>query len=412
MSAGAADAAPAGGDAAAGRWLGLDALRGLSIAAMILVNNPGRWSSEWQYSQLRHAAWHGCTFTDLVFPTFLFCAGVAIAPALGKQLARGVDRSALAWRIGKRVVVLVLLGMMLSAFPFVRLDVGENGGFVEHFSPLLGTRFPGVLQRIGLCYGAAALLFLFCSRRMQRLVLVLSLLLYWPLITLVPVPGIGMPDIDTAAMTLQGWLDCAVFGDHIWVKGKYDPEGLLSTLPALGTCLLGLEAGRVLAARSSSGLPGAGATAANRLLLFGLGLMVIGWLWSFALPFNKPIWTSSYAVWTAGIAMMLLGGLQHVARSGLGRVLLWPLQVYGVNALLVFVGSSLLGQTIARYWTVEMVAADGAPRTVSFKYWIFESVFVPAYAPKDASLAFALTWIAGWFVVLVVLYRFRIVWKV
>ncbi|MCA8973704.1 MAG: DUF5009 domain-containing protein, partial [Planctomycetes bacterium] len=304
---------------ASARWLGLDALRGLSIAAMILVNNPGRWGSAWQFGPLRHAAWHGCTFTDLVFPTFLFCAGVAIVPALARRLANGDPRAPIVGKIGRRVLALLLLGMFLSAFPLVTFAAGK-----ELFAPLLGVRFPGVLQRIGVCYGIAALLLLFTAVRTQRLVLALCLLGYWPLITLVPIPDIGAPDIDVSGQTLQAWLDQAVFGGHIYRGWEGDPEGLLSTIPALGTCLLGVEAGRVLAS------PRSDRDKVRALLLGGIVAMLLGYAWSFALPFNKPIWTSSYAVWTAGIATIVLAALHRTAQTGPGPRLLRPLQIYGL----------------------------------------------------------------------------------
>ena len=134
--------------------------------AMILVNNPGRWGAEWQFAPLRHADWHGCTFTDLVFPTFLFCAGVAIVPALGDKLERGAAKGPLARGLLLRVIKLALLGMFLSAFPLVTFVEGR-----ELFAPLLEARVPGVLQRIGVCYGVAAMLFVFASLRTQRVVL-------------------------------------------------------------------------------------------------------------------------------------------------------------------------------------------------------------------------------------------------
>lgn len=381
--------------AGAGRWLGLDALRGLSIAAMILVNNPGSWATGHQFAPLRHAEWHGCTFTDLVFPTFLFCAGVAIAPALGRHLAEGRPRGPIAAKIGKRVLVLVLLGLMLSAFPFVSPSAEQP------LEPLLSTRFPGVLQRIGVCYGAAALLFLFTGAAVQRAVLVGCLLLYWPLITLVPVPGVGPPDIGDPTGTLQGFLDRAVFGDHIWVKGQYDPEGILSTIPALATCLLGVEAGRVLAGGKDD------AAKARLLVGQGLLLMAAGYAWSTVLPLNKPLWTSSYAVWTGGIAMVALGVLHRAAMWPGGRLLLHPLQVYGVNALLVFVGSGILGRIVGKLVTVTV---DG--RTMTLKAWFYESALLPLAEPRVASLMFALLWVAGWYVVLLALFRRGIVWKV
>ncbi len=387
------DPAPA---LAGNRWIGLDALRGLSIAAMILVNNPGRWGAKYQYAPLRHAEWHGCTFTDLVFPTFLFCAGVAIVPAFTKKLAAAVPRGPLVQKIAWRVVMLVLLGMFLSAFPLLTFEADR-----ELFAPLLRTRFPGVLQRIGVCYGVAALLFLFTTVRTQRLVLLGCLLGYWALVTLVSVPGVGAPDLDDPVTTLQGYIDRAVFGDHIWVKGKYDPEGLLSTIPAVATCLFGVEAGRVLVSARD------GAQKVVRLLGIGAVLLLIGVSWSFVLPFNKPLWTSSYAVWTAGIATVTLACCQWLFDVRGWHRLAHPLQVYGVNALLVFVGSGLVGRIVGSLWTVP--TEGGA---ISVKEWFFRTVLLPIGDPMLASLCFSLIWIVGWYMILAALYRRGFVWKV
>ena len=382
--------------APANRWVGLDALRGLAIASMILVNNPGRWGAQFQYAPLRHAEWHGCTFTDLVFPTFLFCAGVAIVPAFARKLAAGAPRGPLAFGIGKRVLWLVLLGMFLSAFPLITFAEDK-----ELFGPLLRTRFPGVLQRIGVCYGIAALLFLFTKTAVQRTVLFGVLLGYWAIVTWVPVPGVAAPDLGDPMTTLQGYLDRLVFGNHIYVKGKYDPEGLLSTMPAIGTCLLGVEAGRVLVSAREP------LAKVRALLLGGAALLAIGYAWSFVLPFNKPLWTSSYVVWTAGIAMVALATMQWLFDvRGLQR-LAHPLQVYGVNALLVFVGSGLLGRILGSLWTV---AIDG--KQVAVKEWFFRTVLLPIGDPQFASLLFAVLWILGWYAVLAQLFRRGIVWKV
>lgn len=379
------------------RWLGLDALRGLTIAAMILVNNPGRWGEKYQYDPLRHATWHGCTFTDLVFPVFLFCAGVAIVPALGKKLETGMPRGPLVYGIAKRVLSLVLLGMLLSAFPLVTFAPGK-----DLFAPLLSTRFPGVLQRIGVCYGFAALLFLFTTVRTQRLVLVGCLLGYWALITLVPVPGIGMPNLDDPLVTLQGWVDRAVFGSHIWVKGKYDPEGVLSTIPALATALFGVEAGRVLRAGPDVA---AKVTALLRLgALWALG----GAVWSWFLPLNKPLWTSSYALWTAGVATLGLGLCVWAFEQRGWTKWAHPLQVYGQNALLVFVGSGLLGRIVGSLVTIPI---DGKP--VALKEAFFaHCLLAPIGDGRLASLAFGLVWILGWYAVLAWLFRRGLVWKV
>ncbi|HEX5054846.1 MAG TPA: heparan-alpha-glucosaminide N-acetyltransferase domain-containing protein [Planctomycetota bacterium] len=380
-----------------GRWLGLDALRGLTIAAMILVNNPGSWGPGYQYPPLAHAAWHGCTFTDLVFPTFLFCAGVAIVPALTKKLQNGTPRGPLAAGVGRRVLVLVLLGMGMSAFPFLGFEGGLN------ISPLLHVRFPGVLQRIGVCYGIAALLFLFTAPRTQRLVLLACLVVYWPLLACCPSPDGGAPDLDSRSDHLAGWLDRTVFGAHVWreTRGQYDPEGLLSTIPAVATALFGVAAGRVL--RSGDDLAAKVAT----LLRRGTLLMAAGAVWGWFLPMNKALWTSSYAVWTAGIATVGLGLSVWAFEQRRWAALARPLQVYGQNALLVFVGSGLLGRIVG-----SLIHVPAAGQSVSLQQWFFRTVLLPIGDPRFASLAFALLWVAGWYVVLAALFRRGIVWKV
>ncbi len=379
------------------RWLGLDALRGLSIGLMILVNNPGEWGAKHQYEPLRHAEWHGCTPTDLVFPTFLFCAGVAIVPALQKKLAAGAPRLPLALGIGKRALWLVLLGLFVASFPLLTFEPGK-----DLLDRVWNVRFPGVLQRIGVCYAAAALLFLFTSARTQRWTLVGCLFGWWALATLVPVPGVGAPDLAGPMTTLQGWLDRAVFGDHIWQKGKYDPEGLLSTIPAVATALLGVHCGRVLLAAAGR------EQAAAALLRLGALWMLGGAVWGWFLPINKPLWTSSYALWTAGIAASGLGLCVWLFEvRGLLR-LAHPLRVYGQNALLVFVGSAIVARTVSRLVTVTTDAG-----TVSLQKWFFTNCLLgPIGDPKLASLAFGLVWISGWYVVLAALYRRGIVWRV
>lgn len=383
--------------AAPARWLGLDALRGLSIGLMILVNNPGEWGAKFQYEPLRHAEWHGCTPTDLVFPTFLFCAGVAIVPALQKKLAAGAPRGPLALAIGKRALWLVLLGLFVASFPLLTFEPGK-----DLLDRVWNVRFPGVLQRIGVCYAAAALLFLFTSERAQRRALLGCLFGWWALATLVPVPGVGAPDLSGPMTTLQGWLDRAVFGDHIWQKGKYDPEGLLSTLPAVATALLGVHCGRVLLAAEGR------EQAASTLLRLGALWMLGGAVWGWFLPINKPLWTSSYALWTGGIAAAGLGLCVWLFEvRGMLR-LAHPLRVYGQNALLVFVGSAVLARTASRLVTVTTDAGS-----VSLQKWFFANCLLgPIGDPKLASLAFGLVWISGWYVVLAALYRRGIVWRV
>ncbi len=388
--------------ATAPRWVGLDALRGLSIAAMILVNNPGDWGHI--FAPLEHAAWHGCTFTDLVFPTFLFVAGASIVPSLGGALARGRTPTELLPRVLRRVAMLVLLGLFVQSFPLVTFANG-NAPFAADgralFAPLLGVRLPGVLQRIGICYGAAALLYLFASERAQRRTLVAGLLLYWPLLALCPTPDGGAPDLASQGDHLAGWLDRTVFGRHAYKGGVYDPEGLLSTIPAIGTVLLGTICGRVL--QGARARP----EKVHDLLLLGASWMAAGAAWSWLFPCNKALWTSSYTLFTAGIAATGLGLCVHLFEVRPHARFAHPLLVYGRNALLVFVGSGLLGRLLGRLLTVH----DGE-RTVPLQRLLFDHLLASWAEPYFASLLWALLWVSGWYAVLAVLYRRGIVWKV
>ena len=376
------------------RFVGLDALRGLAIATMILVNNPGDWGHV--FAPLQHAKWHGCTFTDLVFPTFLFCAGVSIVPALTAALQRGRTPRELAWRIGKRCLLLVLLGLFVQSFPLM-----TSRADASLFEPLQKVRFPGVLQRIGVCYAVAALLFVFASERAQRRTLLACLVLYWPLLALCPTPGSPVPDLATEGNHLAGYLDRLVFGSHTWMGKVYDPEGLLSTIPAIATTLLGVLCGRVL--QSPISRP----DAVRELLLRGAGWMALGAVWGFVFPVNKALWTSSFSLLTAGIAATGLGlCVQLFEVRGKAR-LAEPLLIYGRNALLVFVGSAVLARTLGR-----LVHVDPGPPPVSALRWFHSHAFVSWLEPHWASLAFALTWVLGWYAVLAVLYRRGIVWRV
>ncbi|MBK9387850.1 MAG: DUF1624 domain-containing protein [Planctomycetes bacterium] len=379
------------------RWLALDALRGLTIAGMILVNNPGDWGHV--YAPLRHAAWHGCTFADLVFPSFLFAVGVAIVPALGRAKERGASLAELLSRVLRRALALIAIGLFLAAFPLITFVEGR-----DLFAPLLELRFPGVLQRIGVCYALAATLFLTTSPRTQLAVLAGCLLAYWPLLGLCPTPDGGAPDWNSKGDHLAGWLDRTLFGDHVWssTRGLYDPEGLLSTIGALATTLLGVAMGRVLASSRPS------AEKLQLLLVRGALLMAAGAVWGSVFPINKPLWTSSYALWTGGIATSGLALFLLASERPRGARWLRPLQIYGVNALLVFVGSALLARTIGRLITV--TGADG--KSLSLQQALYRGVFAPLGEPYLASLAYALAWVAMWFGILWLLWRRGIVWKV
>lgn len=359
-----------------GRRTSVDVLRGLTLAAMLVVNDPGSWQHI--YAPLRHAAWHGCTPTDLVFPTFLFLVGVSVPLALGSRIeAAGGARRAVLPKIMRRTAVLLLLGLLLNGFPGYDLTT---------------LRYPGVLQRIALGYAGASLLFLFARPRTQDLVLVLLLVLYWPLLALGPVPGHGPPDLGSQEHTLVAWVDRALFGAHLYRPGLYDPEGLLSTLPALGTALLGVRAGRCL--REGDG-------AARRLLLEGLLLMALGWSWGQVFPVNKALWTSSFTVLTGGVAATLLGLCVALfdgrELSGWRRVLAHPFEVLGHNAILAYVGSGLLARVTGSLWRLE----DGRSARQAAYELLRDGL---SLLPEQASLLHALLWLVAGYLLLLPLH--------
>jgi predicted acyltransferase len=354
------------------RLLSVDALRGLTVAAMVLVNNPGTWSAV--YGPLQHAEWHGWTPTDMVFPFFLFVVGVSIPLALGPALERGA--SGLPVRVLRRAAVIFALGLLLHALPFF---------------PVATLRIPGVLQRIAVCYLLAALL-VGATRgargwRVQAVTAGALLVGYWLLMTKVAAPGQEAGDLSPDG-NLAGYVDRLVLGSrHIWQATRvYDPEGILSTLPATATTLLGVLAGHWLRAGQVAGRPGG--QIVGGLAVGGLAAAALGWLWGLAFPVNKPLWTSSYALLMAGLAALVLAACHWVIEVRGRRGWAAPFAVLGVHALTLFFLSSLM----AKLLFIVRVGAGG-PR---LQAWLFEHVFAPWASPVDASLAYALAYVLVW----------------
>ena len=365
------------GPSSPGRLLSLDVFRGVTVAAMVLVNNPGSWAAV--HAPLRHADWHGWTPTDLVFPFFLFIVGAAIPLALGPRLARGEPRSVLLRRIVRRAAVIFVLGLVLHAFP----------GF--DFATI---RIPGVLQRIAVCYLLAAALFVTTGWRAHAGVAATAWLVYWAALTLIPVPGFGAGDLSKEG-NLAGFVDRAVLGQHIWRAGRvYDPEGLLSTIPALGTTLAGVLAGHWLRAAGNHRRAAAGLAAAGTLAT------AAGLVWGVWFPINKSLWTSSYALFTAGLALVALAACHWLIEVGGRRGWTPPFVAFGVNALALFFLSTL----VARLLVVLKASVEGG-RAVTFQTLVFERVFAPLASPENASLAYAVTTVLAWLAVMWVLYR-------
>jgi len=371
------------------RLVSVDVFRGMTIVAMILVNNPGNWGTT--YWPLKHAEWHGWTPTDLVFPFFLFIVGVAIVLALKPRVDAGTPRSPLVVKVVKRSVILFGLGLFLSGYPFGLF--GPRG-----FGELLETwRIPGVLQRIAICYLVVSLLVLFCRVRTLKVLTIVFLVGYWVLMTLVPVPGLGAPNIDDPGGHLSAWIDRAAFGDHVWVYSKvYDPEGLLSTLPALATTLFGVFAGLLLVAAYNP------VNKVARLFVQGSLLVCGGFMWGWFFPINKPIWTSSYAVFTAGLAMCGLALCLWFFDIRDNRRTAKLFAIYGVNAIALYVGSGVVARTLA------YVKIDG----VSLKQFLHGHLFASWLPPYVASLSYAITWVGLWFLLLYWMYRHRVIIKV
>ncbi len=369
------------------RLIALDAFRGMTIAGMLLVNNPGTWSAI--YPPLEHAPWHGWTPTDLIFPFFVFIVGVTTHLSLGARERQGAPPSAITRQILKRGALIVLLGLLLQAFPYLPL------------TRITEVRIPGVLQRIGVCYLAAALLSRGRSTRAVGAIAAVLLLGYWALQTLVAPPGVATPTIDVPGETLSAWLDRTVFGSHLWQQSKtWDPEGILSTLPAIGTCLLGVLTGRWLAT---------GAPLADRLngLFAGGALgMVAGLMWNWVFPINKNLWTSSYVLFTAGMACVAIATCAWLIEVRGRRAWAAPFVTYGLNPLTAFIGSGAMARVLG------LIHLPMGGETVSLQQAIYRTAFGSWLAPRNASLAYAIAFVALWYGILRVLERKGVVLKV
>ncbi len=419
--------------AAPDRILSVDILRGLTIALMILVNDPG--DGRHTYAQLEHAQWNGLTLTDLVFPTFLFLVGASVIFSLSNRISRGESRAALARNIIRRAATIVLIDFFIALFPSF------------HFTQL---RIYGVLTRIALCYLIVGLLCLITRRIAVLLSLALLLLIgYWILMCYVPVPGFGFPGRDIPLLdpdrNLTAVIDRAfssfsqsVFHTGRLYEGTRDPEGMLSTLPAIATALFGAIAGlwlrRSTAVKHQGGLnpipssndlndeggssnvQSTGRTLAG-LVLACVTCLSIGFVWNQYFPINKKLWTSSYVFAAAGFSLLglsvcygLIDCLRLERRSKIFRLSLWPWLVFGSNAITAYAVSELLIEAGGMVHVNDSSALNGMP--VSLWGWVYQHIFSHGQSTKNTSLAFALSYVVLCFLPNLILWRKRVFLKV
>lgn len=364
------------------RWLSLDAFRGLTIAAMILVNNPGTWSSV--YAPLRHAEWNGWTPTDLVFPFFLFIVGISMTLSLGRRQQRGDSRGALLAQVFWRTLIIFALGILLNGFPYFELSK---------------IRIPGVLQRIAICYCIASMIFLTTKARGQVVATLTLLTGYWILMTSVPVPGFGRGNL-TPEGNLAAYIDNALLHGHIY-RPTWDPEGLLSTLPAIATVLFGVLTGHWMRVTNDP------VKRTGGLLLGGVAGVIAGQVMNHWFPINKNIWTSSYAVFTAGLALIIFGLCYWVVDIRGYRAWAKPFVVYGMNSIAVYVFSGLVGKATI---TWRVMPATG--KEVLIKTYLYTKFFAPLASPINSSLLWAITYVLFWLGVMWIFYWRKIFIKI
>jgi predicted acyltransferase len=362
------------------RLLALDAFRGLTILAMILVNNPG---SEPVYDPLEHAPWFGWTPTDLIFPFFLFIVGTAMAYSMRKYREGAAIAPAVYWRIARRTVTLILLGWGTGVF--VKCS---NYWLGDATSIDLSTlRFPGVLVRIALVYLASSLIVLHVPVRGQIVIAAVLLLGYWALLRWTPNPNDYNSNLSPEGNIVRV-VDRALMSDsHLYTQGreeKTDPEGLLSNLPAIATTLLGYWTGLLIQRR------GVQWSTVALLIACGLACVAVGLAWNEWLPIGKKLWTSSFVMLTAGLAMIALAACLALFDVAGWRRLARPFEIVGVNAIFVFVASGWVGVLLGR------INVEGH----SLHHWIYYPYSHHLADPRTASLGFALTYVAFWWIVL------------
>ena len=419
------------------RLISLDVFRGFTILLMTIVNNPGSWSSI--YPPLAHAEWHGCTPTDLVFPFFIFIMGTAIPFAMPtKQFDFLVFN-----KIVVRSLRIFCLGLFLNSFSKFEL-FGFEGiallvlrliinfavayALLGNFSLKIKTylvfavftvllflaysqikafqdvRIPGVLQRIGIVYFFVALLYLKTNLKTQLLVAASILLGYWLIMTFVPVPGFGPANFEKGT-NLAAWLDNLILNGHLWSYSKtWDPEGILSTFPAIATGIFGMFVGQILNLQITK------IEIIKKTAIIGITLLISGLLWSIVFPINKSLWTSSYVLYTAGIAALCLTLLYWIIDVLNYKKWTTFFLIWGVNPMIVFFFSGIIPRALS---AIKIQNPEIATEEINLQSYIYNHNIVPLFSnPLDSSLTYALVYAIFWSIILWVFYKYKLIFKV
>ncbi|MDA0987226.1 MAG: heparan-alpha-glucosaminide N-acetyltransferase domain-containing protein [Bacteroidetes bacterium] len=360
------------------RSTSLDAFRGFTIAGMIIVNNPGSWSNI--YPQLQHAEWSGWTFTDMIFPFFLFIVGVSIVFSLSKPENRNLKKILI------RSLLIYAFGFFLSGFPYFNLSK---------------IRLVGVLQRISFCYLAVTLIYLNVkSRNVKTIILLFCLIFYWLMMEFYPVPEVGAGFYDKGK-NFSNWLDLQILEGHMWSQTKtWDPEGIFSTLPAIATTLFGAFTGEFLQSKLSKEEKTIWIFIAGQLLLF-IGLVLDNFI-----PINKNIWTTSYSIFMTGWALTIFSIFYFINDVKYYKWWAKPFVIFGLNSILVFV----LSGVIARLFSLIKITELESP--ISLHTFLYQKYFEPLASPINASLLWAISFLSTMYLVCWILWKKKIFLKI
>jgi predicted acyltransferase len=380
------------------RLLSLDVFRGLTIAGMILVNNPGSWSHV--YSPFEHAEWNGWTPTDLVFPFFLFIVGVAMTYSFGKVLQTGEKPKGIYWKVLRRTLILFGLGLFLDLIP-----TNTPEGYNWFVDTLMKVRIMGVLQRIAVVYFFASLIVLHFKPRAQAYWGIGLLIFYWAVMKLVPFTviqdGVAVTYVGTLEkeVNLGAYLDNLVLHGHTWQVGKYlhrDPEGILSTLPAIVTALLGVFTGDWL----RKGKPQY--ETVSGLFFAGIAGLLLGSILNAGFPINKWLWSPSYVIFTAGMALIFLAMCYYLIEIKEQKWWTKPLVIFGMNPIVLYVLSGIV--TVLTIW----IKADSG----SLQGWIYNRLFVSWLGNLNGSLGYAIVYVLFWLGIMSIFYSKKIFIKI